>query len=234
MTIRLRRRLQVMMSFAKLDWSKTVAYTDGQRPEIWINLRGRQPEGIVEPEEYDAVCQRIIDSLTAAVCVKSGHALVRRVWRREEAYSGPFVNRSPDLVVEWTEAGGCLDIRYPDGSTLELVKKHLPDDPYDHLLNGGHDQFGLVALKGPGVAGGRIRGADIADIAPTILFLRDAAIPSDVDGKVLDSALDPDLLSFRAQKRGGESLETLETDAAYSDEEQAEVRERLKALGYVE
>ncbi|MFN2489109.1 MAG: alkaline phosphatase family protein [Actinomycetota bacterium] len=229
-----RRRLEVMMSFAKLDWSRTLAYTDGQRPEIWINLEGRQSKGIVSEEEYESVRQRIIDELTSAVCERTGEPIVRRVLRREEAYSGPFVDRSPDLVVEWVDSGACLDVSYPDGRAFKLVKKHLPDDPYDRLLNGGHDQFGMVALLGPGVKPGRIEDAEIADIAPTVLFLRDAPIPSDVDGKVLSSALEEDVVRSRATKRGGAGVTELGAGAGYSEEEEEEVRERLRALGYVE
>jgi len=229
-----RRRLEVMMSFGEVDWSRTLAYTDGQRPEIWINLEGRQPQGIVPQRDYDSVRDQIIEALMSAVCERSGQPLIRRVLRREEAYSGQFVQRSPDLVIEWMDTGGCLDIRYPDNRALQLVKKHLPNDPYDRLLNGGHDQFGIVALLGPGVKPGRLNDAQIADIAPTILYLRDAPIPSDVDGRILASALDPRLLASRPPRKGGEAVIDSGRGESYTQEEEEEVRERLRALGYVE
>jgi predicted AlkP superfamily phosphohydrolase/phosphomutase len=228
------RRMQVMMSFGKLDWARTQAYTDGQRPEIWINLAGRQSRGIVAPEEYESVRERIITELSSARCERTGQPLVRRVLRREDAYAGPFVDRSPDLVVEWVDAGGCLDIVYPDGRRMQLVKRHLPDDPYDRLLNGGHDQHGIVALLGPGVRPGRLEDARIADIAPTVLYLRDAPIPADVDGGVLVEAMDPGLVASRPMKRGEASAPGEGSGSGYSQEEEVEVRERLQALGYVE
>ena len=117
---------------------------------------------------------------------------------------------------------------------MTLEKHHLPDDPFDELLNGGHDQFGIVAMKGPGIKPGRIEGAEIADNAPTVLFLRDAPIPEDVDGKLLSDAFDADLLSSREVKRGGISVSGEGPETGYSEEEEAEVRDRLKALGYVE
>ena len=183
-----RSRVEVMMSFARIDWSRTKAYTDGKRPEIWINLEGRQSQGIVPEAEYDTVRQTIIDAIESAVNAKTGEPLCRKVWKREEAYSGPYVDRSPDLVIEWRDAGPCLEIRQADGRVFQLDKQHLPDDPFDKLLNGGHDQFGIVGLLGPGVTAGRLEGADIADIGPTVLYLRDAPIPDDVDGKVLMDA----------------------------------------------
>ena len=231
----LRRRVEVMMSFAKIDWSATRAYTDGKRPEIWINLEGRQSQGIVAPADYEAVRVQIIDSLTSAVCDRTGRPLVRRVLRREEAYSGPHVNRSPDLIVEWMDEPSCLDIRYPDGVTHRLVKQHLPDDPFDHLVNGGHDSYGIVAFLGAGISPTRLEGAQIADFAPTILWLRDAPIPSDADGVVLKDAFDDELWASRQMRQGGSGTLTEGTDrTGFSKEEEEEVRERLKALGYVE
>ena len=231
----LRRRVENMMSFGKLDWSKTIAYTDGKRPEIWINLKGRQSQGIVEPKDYDEVCGQIIERLTSGQCSRTGKPLVRKVLRRDEIYSGPFVDRSPDLIVQWMDEGSCLDIDYPDGTSFKLLKQHLPDDPFDHLVNGGHDPYGIVALLGPGVKPGRLEGAQIADVAPTVLYLRDAPIPSDTDGKVLEGALSPDLLGSRQVRKGGQgSLSDEDDRTGYSSEEEQEVRERLQALGYVE
>ncbi|MBA2274782.1 MAG: alkaline phosphatase family protein [Actinobacteria bacterium] len=228
------RRMQVMMSFAKLDWAKTQAYTDGQRPEIWVNLKGRQSQGIVAPEDYERVRQEMIDRLSSAVCSTTGKPLVRRVMRREDVYSGPYVDRSPDLIVEWMDEGACLDIRYPDGTELSLTKQHLPDDPYDRLLNGGHDQHGIVGIIGPGVRRASLQDAQIADIAPTVLYLRDAPIPEDLDGVVLEAAIEPQLLESRKGKTGGSAVRQDGDDAGYSEEEAAEVHDRLQALGYVE
>ena len=61
-----------------------------------------------------------------------------------------------------------LKIRYPDGTSYSLLKKHLPDDPYDLLLNGGHDQHGIVGLLGPGIQRQALEDAQIADIAATL------------------------------------------------------------------
>jgi predicted AlkP superfamily phosphohydrolase/phosphomutase len=230
----LRRRVEVMMSFAKVDWSRTRAYTDGKRPEIWINLRGRQSQGVVEEHQYEDVRREIIERLSTAVCIKNNQPLVRRVLRREDAYSGPYVERSPDLIVQWEDENACFNLRHPDGSTYQLHKQHLPDDPFDHVVNGGHDQYGIVGLLGPGIKAGRLQNAQISDVAPTVLFLRDAAIPSDVDGKVLMDAFDEALSSSRSVKRGTQATLTRDDRTGYSEDEEAEIRDRLRSLGYVE
>jgi predicted AlkP superfamily phosphohydrolase/phosphomutase len=231
----LRRRLEVMVSFGNIDWARTRAYTDGHRPEIWVNLKGRQPQGCVAPEEYESVRQEVIDGLTSALCAATGRPLVRQVLRREEAYSGPFTHLSPDLVVEWTEdQGSCLDIRHEDGREYRLKHRHLAEDPTEQLITGQHAQLGIVALRGPGIKRGHIEDAQIADVAPTILLLRDAPIPSDCDGKVLSSALEPALLAARPAKVGGKASTEQVSDTGYSEEEESQIHERLHGLGYVE
>jgi predicted AlkP superfamily phosphohydrolase/phosphomutase len=230
----LRRRVEVMMSYSRIDWSRTAAYTDGKRPEVWINLRGRQPEGIVEQQEYETVRQRIIDELTSAVCERTGQPLVSRVLRREDVYHGPYVERSPDLVVEWMSEGTCLDVRYPDGRAFALRKQHLPDDPFDHLLSGGHDRWGIVGMLGPGVRPGRLEGAEIADIAPTVLFLRGAPLPADLDGRVLVGAFTSETGGAPIVPPTMEAPEDEEEERGFSEQEEAEIRERLEGLGYVE
>lgn len=229
-----RRRVEVMMTYSRVDWSRTTAYTDGVRPEIWVNLRGRQSQGIVEPQDYERVRQEVIDALTSGVCASTGRPLVKRVMRREEVYSGPFVDRSPDLVLEWSSEGTCLDVRHPDGRAFTLEKRHLPDDPRDEVLNGGHDQFGIVGLLGPGIRPGRLDGAQIADIAPTILFLRHASIPSDVDGRVLTEAFTPELVAATPSRQGASGIVDAGGTTGYSEDEEAEIREHLQGLGYVE
>lgn len=230
----LRRKVEVIMTFSRVDWSRTKAYTDGVRPEVWINVRGRQSQGIVDPDDYDRVRQEVIDALSSGVCASTGKPLIKRVMRREEVYSGPFADRSPDLVIEWASEGTCLDVRHPDGRAFTLQKSHLPDDPRDEVLNGGHDQFGIVGFLGPGIRPGHIDGAQIADIAPTVLFLRHAAIPSDVDGRVLTDALTPELVTATPSRQGDSGIVSPAETTGYSEDEEAEIRERLQGLGYVE
>jgi len=80
----------------------------------------------------------------------------------------------------------------------------------------------------------RIEGADIADVAPTVLFLRQAPIPSDVDGKILTDAFSSDLVASVPTRRGGSGIIDEEDASGFTEEEEAEIRERLEGLGYVE
>lgn len=80
---RLRRRVEAQMYYRGVDWARTRAYCDGKRSDIWINLRGRQPQGIVEPgAEYEALRDQIIQALTGPRDPQTGEPFVRAVYRR--------------------------------------------------------------------------------------------------------------------------------------------------------
>lgn len=82
---------------AGVDWSRTRAYALGLAG-IYLNLAGREAEGVVAPEDAPAVAAAIRDGLGRLTDPERG-AAVRGVLTREEAYAGPFVARAPDLLV---------------------------------------------------------------------------------------------------------------------------------------
>ena len=231
---RLRQKVEVGISYGAVDWSRTQAYTDGKRPEIWVNLEGRQAQGAVPPERLEEVLTAISNDLTSAVCDSTDAPVITAVHRSDSAYSGPFTHRSPDLIIEWAEERTCLSLRYPDGRRLEVSKKHLGDDPEGDALNGGHAQEGVIGFLGAGAGRAEVK-ANILDVAPTILFSLEAPIPSDLDGRVLREAFN-EALAERAEKKGPPSAGDGPPDegTAYSEAEEEEIRERLHALGYVE
>lgn len=228
----LRRKVETTMSFSSIDWSRTRAYTDGKRPEIWINLEGRQGHGIVSEESYEETRDTIIEQLMEARCEATGKRVVNRAWRRDDCYHGPFVERSPDIVVEWADEGTCLDLIYPDGRRLQLDPGHLQDAAMDGL-SGGHSQHGIVGLLGPGVRNHPLENAQIGDVTPTVLFALDQPIPEDIDGSILLEAFDEDIRGRKPRSGQGSDLDK-GTSSGYSDKEEEEIRAHLKALGYVE
>lgn len=230
----LRNRVEATLSYSKIEWSKTRAYTDGKRPEVWLNLKGRQPEGIVKAERYDEEVSRLSELLTSAVCVGSGKPVVTAVHRRDAVYDGPFVDRSPDLVIEWAEEDACLQLTYPDGTTIDLSKEHLEDDPMNQAINGGHAQYGVLGFLGPGSTQVRFPDCDITDFTPTVLHLLGAPIPKNVDGRVLLEALDEELRSRSPRFRDPADGKQDGDSTGFSEAEEAEIHDRLKSLGYVE
>jgi arylsulfatase A-like enzyme len=101
---------------------------------------------------------------------------------------------------------------------------------------GHHRMNGIMLWWRPGSIrqGEELQGARIQDLAPTILYLLGQPIPRDMDGRVLLNVLEPDLSQERPVTYAeGEETSSPDGEAAYSDEEQAEMREMLRGLGYV-
>jgi predicted AlkP superfamily phosphohydrolase/phosphomutase len=89
--------------FMNTDWSGTKAYGLGIN-SLYLNIRGREPDGIVEPgEEAEALRSELIARLTSIVDEKTGSRAIRNVYRPEEIYSGAHVGAAPDLVVCYNE-----------------------------------------------------------------------------------------------------------------------------------
>jgi predicted AlkP superfamily phosphohydrolase/phosphomutase len=233
---RLRAKTEAHIAYSRIDWSATRAFSDGKRAEIWINLRGRQPHGIVEPgEEYDRLCREITTQLYAARDAASGRPLVQRVYRRDEVYHGPYTERSTDLIIEWHKNAVTERVDFGDGRVLTLDRERA-ENPLERLICGAHDPLGILFMAGPMVRSGHtIEGATVMDFAPTVLYLLGQPIPDDMDGGPILEALKDDCVaghpprSTRAPK-----AEPVAAVTGYSEEDEARIGERLRGLGYIE
>ncbi len=249
---RLERQVQSTLTLSGINWSNTQAYSWEVRPAIWINLKGREPGGIVEPgEPYERLRDDLVRRLLAWRDPKDNEPVVERVFKREELYHGPHLDKIPDLL---------LQLRLRDGYAYQLGHGTLTDRTraIDHLSeqdfsdslrpNGSHTLEGICIIQGPRVQGGvTLSGASLVDIAPTVLHLMGEAIPEDMDGRVLTEALDPGWLAehpprfVSREKQAEQRTERAplvgsdpRDGAGYSDEEGAEVEKRLRGLGYLD
>lgn len=175
------------------DWSRTRAYlmdaveTEGGR-RIRLNVRGREPQGVVEPgEEYDRLREEIAAALLA-LRDTAGRPLVRHVRWGEELYPGPYAGQGPDLMV-FFEPGG------PDTAGVDAPAERAPDGLVGLRATkgytGDHHPDGVFIAHGDGIAAGKTISAKIVDVCPTILHLLGVPIPTDVDGRVLFEMLAP-------------------------------------------
>ncbi len=211
------------LSFEDVDWSRTVAYAMGHVGQVYLNLKGREPEGIVEPSAYHATRQKVVDVLKTLHDPQSDRPLVDRIILREEAAWGPYLDRSPDLHLV---LDGYRAIAFPLFATEgKVVTPQIRGD------SGCHRLHGIFIGSGPAFAGASIDGARITDLAPTILHILDVPVPSDMDGRVLVEALAPDLRARAA--RTAQAADYTPQQVDFSADEQAEVEERLRALGYL-
>ncbi|MBI4852985.1 MAG: alkaline phosphatase family protein [Acidobacteria bacterium] len=217
---------KLMLSLQDVDWSKTVAYSKGNYGQIFINLKGREPEGSVSPGvEYERTCNMLVDKLKAIIDPNTKEKLIGQIWRREEIYTGPHVESAPDISFL------PQDMRYKPMGTLDLTSNRFITDVYGN--SGDHRMNGLYIAKGPNIKSGiRLSKAQIIDVAPTMLYLMGYSIPEDMDGEVLTEMIDESYL--KANPIGStQALETQKIEADFSEEDSEEVSARLKSLGYL-
>jgi predicted AlkP superfamily phosphohydrolase/phosphomutase len=210
------------LSFDDVDWSRTQAYAIGHVGQIYVNLKGREPEGIVEPgEAYEAVRQRVIDALHELRHPETGAPLVDRIIPGEEVAQGPYAPQSPDLHVIFD---GYRTIAFPLFATdRQIITRQIRGD------SGSHRLHGIFIAQGPDVqAGHQIEGAHILDLAPTILHILGLPVPDDMDGRVLSEALTVERPIDHIR-----STAELDVETGLSSEDAEEVEERLRALGYL-
>jgi predicted AlkP superfamily phosphohydrolase/phosphomutase len=86
--------------FAHVDWKHTQAYSLGLN-SLYLNLAGRERNGIVPPDQRDQVSDRIIAKLEKLRDPKDGAQVVYKVDRTDQIYHGSQVHLAPDMVVGW-------------------------------------------------------------------------------------------------------------------------------------
>ena len=215
-----------VLSLDDVDWKCSKAYAMGNMGFINVNLKGREPQGIIDPgRDYERALDEISERLASLKDSRTGVPLVDRILRGKELYWGPRTSSAPDLfLVMKNYAYHCR------GDYIFVVNRAI-EDPW--LLFGSHRPNGILLCWGPGVKQGyRITGANIMDIGPTILGLMGGLIPEDMDGKFLDDLLTEEkrrgiILNYAA------SSTQIQEGTALSEEEQESVRKKLKSLGYL-
>lgn len=223
----LQRRM--FLSLDDIDWSRSKVYSMGNFGQLYVNLRGREPEGIVSPgEEYEALLDDLTGRLEALVDPQTGRPVVERVMRREEIYDGPYADRAPDLLFL------TRNMEYKAMGLSDFASPRVFDAVYG--TTGHHRMDGILIGRGPGVLrpGAQVEGARIQDLAPTILYMMGQPVPRDMDGRVLEEMFTDAFRRQHAMVYSGEGETPTDTDGAvYSDREEAAVMDVLRSLGYV-
>jgi predicted AlkP superfamily phosphohydrolase/phosphomutase len=161
---------------APIDWSRTSAWGDGgYYGRLFLNVLGREPNGVVEPARYEDVRGELIDALEA-MPGPDGESLGTKVFKPEDVY--PEVRGvAPDLIVYF----GDLDWRSVGTIGNPSVYTHENDTGPD---GANHDQTGVFVLSNlPGQRVGRAEGLRLVDVGPTILSLYGIEAPEDAIGR---------------------------------------------------
>ena len=211
------------LSFDSVDWSQTVAYSMGHVGQVYLNVAGREPEGIVTSENYERTRAQVIAALRE-LKDEEGRPLVSQIIVREETYHGPYSELGPDIHV-------VLDnynmIAFPMFATNnQVITDQIRGD------SGCHRREGIFVARGPALRQGeRLAEANILDLAPTMLALLGESVPLEMDGRVLEEAFaTPPEVNYTESE--GEALEFQESQTLQAEEAE-QIEERLRGLGYL-
>ncbi|MBF0370812.1 MAG: alkaline phosphatase family protein [Magnetococcales bacterium] len=212
-----------------IDWSKTKAYFHGTTGTIFFNLKGREKEGIVPPDTYMALGKEIAAGLMELKDPDTGEKVVERVYTRDEVFTGEFMAISPDLLVTLNPHFGFATREKPHR------EGEVPVITDADNWTGDHEIDGIFIGYGPDFkAGQKVEGANIIDLAPTILNLMQHPIPKNMDGKILESALDETFLAnHKPEYSDPINPQDGSSGSVYSDDEDQQVKDTLKDLGYL-
>ena len=165
--------------FKNVDWGRTRAYALGIG-SVYLNVRGREAEGVVEKTQADTLAQEIATGLTGLIDSERGSPAVRSAKTVRDLYAGAYVDEAPDVMVgfaagyraSWTTALGGI----PAALFEDNVKRWGGDHIIDPALVPGV-LFMNRAFDGS--------GARLVDLAPTIIRALGAVVPGVMEGRDL-------------------------------------------------
>jgi predicted AlkP superfamily phosphohydrolase/phosphomutase len=168
----------VPLGKAKVDWSRSMAWGEGgYYSRIFMNVKGRESEGVIDPKDYERVRDELKRGLEA-ITDEKGVNIGTRAYKPEEVYAEAR-RIPPDLIVyfgnlSWRSVGS-IGL----GTVLTFENDTGPDDA-------NHDVYGIFIMKGPSTQSpGEREGLKLIDVAPTVLNLMGIEIPGDMEGRAI-------------------------------------------------
>jgi predicted AlkP superfamily phosphohydrolase/phosphomutase len=161
---------------APIDWTRTIAWGDGgYYGRLFLNVKGREPQGVVEPSRYEEVRDELVTKLEA-MPGPDGTRLGTKVYKPQDVY--PEVRGvAPDLIVyfgdlEWRSVGTA-----GTGGVFTYENDTGPD-------GANHDRTGVFVMAGlPDQPTGRREGLRLLDVGPSILSLYGIEAPEGAEGR---------------------------------------------------
>jgi predicted AlkP superfamily phosphohydrolase/phosphomutase len=216
-----------------IDWSRTQCYSHGYHGQVFLNVREREPLGVVGPgAPYQQLRAEIEEKLYALIDSEDGLPVVSKIVRQEQAFQGLYASWGADLVVVMR------DFSYITRQGYEFTEQ--PGQIFSRPTtyeSGSHRLDGLLFVAGPDFrSSGDLPVHSILDVTPTILHLLGVSIPDHIDGTILFHEMKPESRSTvdRYDYVNPEPVSSSTSNSTLSPEEEGELIERLKNLGYLD
>jgi predicted AlkP superfamily phosphohydrolase/phosphomutase len=194
----------------QVDFAASTAYVRARiELGVRINLEGREPDGVVPPEEYDRTRAELVD-LLRDVETPDGNPVFEEVVPREEYFDGPYADEAVDVVTVPADFDHFLTADLRDDLFAD------PGQPWNHK------RTGVVAAAGDPIDPAPLPDAHLFDVAPTVLAAMDVPVSDRMDGRVLPVV----------EPSGERSYPAYEETASATD--RGAVADRLENLGYID
>lgn len=228
---------------AGIDWSRTAAFTNEMYrscPAVWVNRTALGEVGSIESDgEVEKVMQAAEEAVKQMKDPQTGKPAIGNLYRAKDVYHGPYVANAPDFFPSWWEDGFLLEQSVPGDPSAALVQRSTDPVKGGVEFAGTHRLNGVfIAAGGPVRQGHSFTGADITDVAPTVLYLMGLPIPDDMDGRPLLEVLDPEFVAQHppryASTAGSPDEQPPSEAGGFTEEEEEMIAKRLQSLGYIE
>jgi predicted AlkP superfamily phosphohydrolase/phosphomutase len=164
--------------FSSVDWSHTRAYALGING-LYINLQGREKNGIVQPgEEFSKLVDEIAAKLEAFIDPMNGSRVIRKAYKKGETFHGPRTKIAPDIVLGFYRGYRTSDQSALGEFPLEIITDNQRKWSGDHCMD--YREVPGVLLMNKRI---KSEAPALYDLAPTILKEFGIKPPSEMLGK---------------------------------------------------
>jgi predicted AlkP superfamily phosphohydrolase/phosphomutase len=163
---------------AGVDWARTRAFAIGLTG-IFINLKGKFEQGIVEPgTEAEGLCQEIAERLGRVLDPRDDRPAIKRVYQASKAYRGPYKDHAPDLIVGYASGYRVSWDAAVGRTSRDVFHDNKKAWSGDHCVDPSVVPGVLFCNRTVEAAAPRL-----LDVAPTVLDLFGVPIPDYMDGR---------------------------------------------------
>ena len=236
------RRLEIAFPDAKqyLQWSgkpdyaSTPVFTGSVYSGLlYLNLAGRDEQGVVAVGEKTAVIQDLTTKLKTIKDPHTGDSLFTNIYLADDIYSGPELANAPDLILDAYDSGWNLRVRkdYFPAPPMAIIDNYFVVEASQRDF-GWHSRDGIFVFSGEAFGEGAASfTANLPDIPATLLHLYGVSLPEDYDGVVWAEVMTADYQERPVTYQPSEG--TRRQAEQYSPDEAESLIRHLKALGYL-